>query len=195
MHSKSLECRNQCKFAMVAVAAVLAAQAGHSSTLTGDVISYTLTQGIPIQSGTVPVGSGPEVSVYGLSSLTVDLNAGVDGNIFEFLSESAYFSFNGIGPDPVVWTFSDLQFSDGSLLTGFEILSTLITSPISVVTTQDALTISYAPQDHRPGAMIRGQFMTSPIASQVPLPGTLLLLMSAIGIAAIAHFRPRLMTA
>lgn len=185
----------KCKFAMVAVAAVLAAQVGHSSTLSGDVISYTLTQGIPIQNGTVPVGSGPEVSVYGLSSLTVDLNAGVDGNIFEFLSESAYFSFNGIGPDPVVWTFSDLQFSDGSLLTGFEILSTLITSPISVVTTRDALTISYAPQDHRPGAMIRGQFMTSPIASQVPLPGAFLLLMPAIGMAAIARFRPRLMTA
>jgi hypothetical protein len=151
-----------------------------STVAPGDVY-FTLTQGIPLRAETVGITDGNDIDIG--AGRAVDLNFGPLGDQFRYFSPGSTFSFNGIGPNPqpVEWFFEGLEFTDGSVLVGFEILSDLIESPITIITTSNSLFISYAPQDHRPGDMILGRYLTEPI-SPVPLPASAVLLLGALAL-------------
>jgi hypothetical protein len=140
---------------------------GDNVTLTfapsGGSSSFTIRDGVDLQLGT----------------FAFDLNAGVDGMIFDF--QSAQRGFLGGSSS---FTVSSLLFEGGYSLTGFDLFQTNMTN-LAIFTTADSITFSYDPGDGStfPGTVIRGRYITN--EASVPEPATLVLFgLSLVGLAA-----------
>jgi hypothetical protein len=78
------------------------------------------------------------------------------------------------------FTLGSLDFTDGSVLTGFQLGSTLLTG-VSIAITAHGMTFSFTPPGTGaigPGTVFTGQFLTS----TVPAPATLTLALTALGL-------------
>jgi hypothetical protein len=156
---------------ILATCMTVASFCASASTLTGDEVTITTTPSV----FTMPltVGAGTDLSVgSGSGTFLFDLNRGPDGNRFTLTSVGSS-TFSGSNS----FTFSDLDFTDGSLLTGFNLLATSL-SGFSFSTTADSITFSYSNAFAADGVVIDGTFVTS---AAVPLPGTLPLVLLGLG--------------
>lgn len=163
--------------AILAAALVLGmAGAASASTLAGDTVSVNLTADSDFGTQSVVVGGGEEANYFGNQFL--DFNAGPGGDLFTIRSTSTFSSIDGVGGAPVVWTLTDLDFSDGKPLTGFEIVQNF--SNASAVVTADSVTISYEDIAIPSGVYFTGRFVTDGV-QRVPVPAALPLLAGALG--------------
>lgn len=158
----------------IVLAAVLAASSfagsASASVLTGDTVTLTFRP-LPYTQEFV-VGDGIDST---LKDFQFDLNAGADGNRFIFTSLSdAEFAFR------TSLTLSGLDFTDKSVLTGFNLVSTSLTN-FSFTTTADSITFNFTDDFAPQGTVIDGFFQTDAPSSQVPLPGSVPLLALGLG--------------
>lgn len=151
---------------IVVCSSLVAAIPASASTLNGDSLSITFQPGNNVLGANVTVGPGVDLTLGGF---TFDLNAGADGDEFIFMDGGGFFS----GSTSLV--LSDLDFSDGSSLVNFSLLSTSLTS-LSFVVGPDSLTFTYDNPGFGPnnGPAISGRFLTS---AAVPEPTTPLLIL------------------
>jgi PEP-CTERM motif len=157
----------------------------HASTLTGDTVAINLKGGfLPYGTQNVVVGAGPDGAfVNGTQSF--DLNAGTNGDLFTVSSNAAYTALTGTGR--VVWTLTDLNFSDGSPLIGFNIIESL--DPVTINSlTPTSVTFSYADTAIPAGTYFEAQFVTQVAA--VPEPSTwAMMILGFLGVGFMAYRR------
>ncbi|GGC66544.1 hypothetical protein GCM10011396_12050 [Undibacterium terreum] len=146
----------------------LASFGASASVLTGDTVTITFNPNVYTQSFTV--GAGDDLV---LQNFHYDLNGGVNGDRFTFTSTPQSGTFAGSSS----FTLSGLDFTDGSLLTGFNLISDSL-SNFSFTTTAHSITFNYSNSSAPIGTVIDGIFLTS---NAVPLPGTLPLLLLGLG--------------
>lgn len=153
-----------------------------ASVLTGDTVTITFNPGVYTRNFTVGAGTDFTVGVF-----RMDLNGGANGNEFTFNDGPGNGSFAGSSS----FTLSGLNFTDGSLLSGFTLISSLL-SDFSFSTTADSITFNYSNLVAPDGLVIDGLFNTGAAPSAVPLPSTLpltLLGLSALGLSLRARQR------
>lgn len=120
-----------------------------ASPLTGTQATFTFnTSGRQVTS---LVGVGDEFVFY---NFHIDLDAGA-GNQFLFSSTPDAGSFGGNSSI----TISGLHFTDGSILTGFQLISTNL-SDLFFTTTGDSLTFEYSNWLAPAGTVISGIYLT-----------------------------------
>jgi hypothetical protein len=153
-----------------ALAALSFAGSASASVLTGDTVTLTFR---PLSySLQFVVGDGTDLTV---NNFQFDLNGGADGNRFIFTTAN---DGDFVGRTSV--TLSGLDFTDKSVLTGFDLVSTSLTDFL-FTTTADSITFNFSDAFARQGTVIDGFFETAASSSQVPLPGTLPLLALGLG--------------
>ena len=173
------------KSVLVAVA-LLGAVAGNANaaTLTGVSVSIRLESingltGVATDFGTrtVLVDGGGEDGNFFTTQL-FDFDAGANGNEFTVRSTQSFSAITSPA-NLVRWTLSGLNFTDGSILTGFTGLG-----PFGDFTTEigpTSLVITYQDRPIPTGIYFRGIFETSSdIVSTVPVPAALPLLTTAL---------------
>ncbi|MEO0634059.1 MAG: VPLPA-CTERM sorting domain-containing protein [Pseudomonadota bacterium] len=164
---------------LIVAAGLLAAStfAASAATLTGDSVTVNLTANSNFGTQTVVVGVGPDANYFG--NQNVDLNAGISGDILTLSSTSTFGSIDGVGGDPVVWTFGDLDFSGGETLIGFNFIQSF--SNVVATITANSLTLTYDDVAIPSGIYLQGQFVTSGSQTPaVPLPASALLLLGGL---------------
>lgn len=159
-----------------------------AATLTGDDVNVAIKN---LGTGSVEVGTGADLRLFGVS---VDLDAGSDGSKFSWTT-SKFESFGGYN----VWSFSDLDFDDGSNLIGFIVAENAFDG-LSIDVTSDSLTFSFDESStFDKGVVLSGTFVTDSSVRQapqppasVPLPATApLLLLGAAGMMALRRRKSR----
>lgn len=153
-----------------------------SSTLAGDYVVLSIPT-LGVTAGTNVV-SGLDVAKGGIGW---DLNTGANGNGFAMVSGGSY---------PIVgtssFTFSSLDFSDGSSLIGFENLVSVFANTV-VTFTSRSITFTFTDGPITEGTLISGTFVTDapilPPSTTVPLPASVPLMASAFGALAFAARR------
>ncbi len=146
---------------------VLAPGFASASVLTGDTVSYTANPSI---FGPVNVLVQPGIDLT-FGAFNWDFDGGAAGNTFTFSATVA-----GALASSDSFTLGSLDFTDGSVLTGFQLDSTLLTG-VSLAIAAHSLTVSYILPANPgnfigPGIVFSGEFLTS----AVPEPATLALL-------------------
>lgn len=157
-----------------------------AATLTGDEINVAIKG---VGTGTIEVGSGADLSLAGV---VLDFDAGSNGMQLSWTT-SKLESFGAYN----VWTFSDLDFDDGSDLVGF-LVSQNEFDDLTIDVTSDSLTFTFDEgSSFDTGLLLSGTFLTDkatlqapPPPSSVPLPATApLLLLGAAGMMALRRRR------
>lgn len=141
-----------------------------ASVLTGDTVTFTANPGVfgPVAA---LVGAGTDLTA---GAFRFDFNAGA-GDAFSWISSPGA---GGLAGSTSI-TISDMDFTDGSSLVGFQVDSTLL-SGVSISTTADSLTISYTSVGLiGPGTVISGRYVTTAV---VPIPATLPLVLAGLGL-------------
>lgn len=133
-----------------------------ASVLTGD--NVTITFNPSVYTTSFIVGSGVDLDIQ---NFHFDLDAGAGGNEFLFTSTPDAGSFAG----STSFTLSGLNFTDGSLLAGFDLISSSL-SDFSFSSTADSITFSYSNSSAPVGTVVNGRFVT---INAVPEPETLAL--------------------
>ncbi|SFR02266.1 VPLPA-CTERM sorting domain-containing protein [Poseidonocella sedimentorum] len=147
-----------------------------AATLEGDSVTIHLFAEFSWGTYTRTVGPGEDGDI---SSLSYDLNAGPDGDLFTLRSKGAYCGLNcSTPPTPVVWTLLGLDFVGGQPLTDFEIVQGFSDATVSF--TDSSVTITYTDDSLSPGIFFQGRFVTEPL-SAVPLPASFPLVLAGLG--------------
>jgi hypothetical protein len=160
-----------------------------AATLSGDMIDVTI-HGLGSQS--VLVGSGTDFKLLGI---TLDFDAG-SGNMNLAWTSNKLGTFHQY----TSWTFSDLDFDDGSDLVGFLVTGTQFAG-LSVSVTADSISFDFDQHaTFNTGSVLSGTFITdAPSARQqlappaaIPLPATApLLVLGAAGLVALRRRKSR----
>ncbi|MFD1696442.1 VPLPA-CTERM sorting domain-containing protein [Roseibium aestuarii] len=163
----------------------LGTMSASASTLLNDIVAINLKADANYGSFVKTVGAGAEATYF--SALSVDMNAGAGGDLLQISSTRSASSIDETNLFPVVWTFSLLNFSDGSVLSGFEVITSAF-SDLVVDFGPDWLTLSYADATVPEGTLISGRFITTPVTQAIPLPAPALLVLTGIaGLAAVGR--------
>ncbi len=156
----------------------------------GDAVSIEggiLTPGFnPVREDFFTVGAGIDFSFAPGASFTYDMNAGINGDEFLFVSPNNTGQGIFFNPFPEYLILKNLDFVGGVPLVGFELFDTGVLQNLSVLsTTSNSVTIrwdsgnagsSYAAGD----TLIAGRFLTE--VSAVPLPAALPLFGSGLAV-------------
>jgi hypothetical protein len=159
-----------------------------AATLTGD----TITQTDPTGTHSVLVGTGVDLTE---AFLTFDYDAGTLGNEFIMAVGDATGPFFGAytsAPVTSTITLSDLSFSGGQVLTGFNVLSSIF-GPITVdILSSTSLSLSFFDGATIPTGnteLLTGDFITGPAAT--PVPAALPLFATGLGALGLLGWRKR----
>jgi len=139
--------------------------------ITGDSVIFQADPGVfgPVA---VTVGAGTDLIT---ENFTFDFNAGIGNDVFNWSS-----SPGGSLAGSTSVTLSDMDFVGGALLTGFSLISTVL-SDLTWSTTSDSITFFYTSTGIvGPGRILVGQY-------KVPEPGTLAIL--ALGLLGLGALR------
>lgn len=150
-----------------------------ASTLAGDTVTLTFQPGND-SLGTFSVGPGIDRT---LGNFQFEMNGGLAGDEFRFDDNGGFFSAS------TSLVLSSLDFSDGSDLSGFSLISSSLSS-LTWSNTSNSLTFFFDDPGHGPnnGPAIHGSFLTTAVME----PGTLLLFAAgALGFAAVARHKFR----
>lgn len=159
------------KKTLALLAALALPAAAAASTLTGDEVTIEFNPG-SIYTSTFTVGSGVDDSI---NNFQLNADAGVHGSQFHWTGINAGGSLAGA----TSFTFSDLDFTDGSTLIGFKIKTTLLDDVVASVT-NGVLTVSWSTTGIvGPGPILHGQYITT---SVVPLPASAPLILAGLGV-------------
>lgn len=154
---------------LLALFIAFAPQISFTATLMGDEVLLTFDPTNYARTGIVGAEFDIEQGVF-----LFDFNAGIAGDRFSWIAQDT----GGFG-GATGFTLSGLDFSDGMLLTGFEISDTLLQGltfshdarSLSVFWTNDPLT------GVGPGSVLSGRFLTTQVMAPVPIPAALPLLL------------------
>jgi hypothetical protein len=140
-----------------------------ASTVTGDTVTLAYGPSVfgPVS---IVVGAGNDFTV---GNFNYDFNGGAGGDTFTWTANPA-----GALTGATSFTIGSLDFTDGSILTGFQLGSTLLTG-VSIAFTAHSMTDNFVTATGvGPGTVFTGQFLTS----VVPAPATLTLALTALGL-------------
>ncbi len=158
------------KKTLALLAALALPAAAAASTLTGDEVSIEFNPG-GTYSSTFTVGAGIDDEV---NNFQLNVDAGTHGKQFHWTAINAGGSLAGA----TSFTFSDLDFTDGSTLIDFEIKTTLLDDVVASVT-NGVLTVSWSTTGIvGPGPVLHGKYITS----VVPLPASAPLILAGLGV-------------
>lgn len=161
------------KILLAALAAAMIPGGAFASTLAGDDVSLTISGPGVLYIADFPAVAGVDESE---GVFQFDVDAGAGGDLFAWTSIG---NIAGQLAGANSMTLSDLDFSDGWTLTGFDVIQTLL-SGVTVSTTSHSVTVNWtSPTDVvGPGTVIVGQFLTEPPIqgpggpATVPLPAS-----------------------
>lgn len=165
---------------LIAGALLLVGSHSQAATLTGDTVGIALNASAP---GNSLVGAGVDLSI---GAIDFDLDTGLNGDQLEISVRGSFNSLSSGSGNPLTITFSDLDFSDGEVLTGFDNLFTVF-ADTTFSFTDNSLTFQMT-DGPVSGVVLSGTFVTSAVA--VPLPAAAPLLATAlIGVFALGRRR------
>ena len=168
------------KKAFLCLALSLSSCLAQASVLTGDSVVFQADPGV-IAPASATVGAGDE---FVFLNFRFDLDAGPGADGFSWVSEPGAGGL--AGSTSIV--LSDLDFTDGSSLVGFELFTTVL-SGLVITTTPDSISFAYTSSGLvGPGPILTGQFLTE---SAVPTPGTAALMLSALALVPLCSSRKR----
>lgn len=157
------------KKTLALLAALALPTSASASTLLGDEVSIIADPG-GIYSTTFTVDRGRDLAV---GNFRANVSAGANGDQFHW---SAVNSGGRLG-GATSFTFSDLDFTDGSTLVGFKIKTTLLDDVVATVS-NGVLTVSWSTKGIvGPGPVLHGKYITS----VVPLPASAPLILIGLG--------------
>jgi len=165
--------------AAVAATAILALPiSATAATLTGDTVTVTFNNG---RAQTFVVGQGSDAT---FGSTDFDLDGGGLGTEF-LVNVARTFEIFGGGAG---FTISDLNFSDGEILVGFDLTTTVFQDTV-VSFTKDSLTIDFTDGPNGPDVVLAGTFITA--VAPVPLPAGMPLALAGFGLLGLLKRRQR----
>lgn len=154
-----------------AVAAFMMATAGTAATLTGDTITFD-APGATFASNDL-IGAGVD---WVDGTIEYDLDYGIEGDQLRIDTGSGCGEYACSGVTTL--TFSDLDFSGGALLVGFNILSEPQLDVTALVIDGSTLQLSYTEGTVVPGNFLVGEYVFD--TAPVPLPAGAALLLEDV---------------
>lgn len=174
---------------LLGIAFAIAGTAASAATLTGDSIDFDIYAGGGVVDSYAGIAVGAGVDhVQGAHDIDLDFNTGSENDGFVMtLTPGSYCGFWFCDDGTVELVFSDLDFSGGASLIGFDLTGHTITPTVTILG-PDAIKFSFADSDYtsRNGLFFEGRFITT---AAVPLPAGAILLLSALGMGGIAARR------
>ncbi|MEX0852077.1 MAG: VPLPA-CTERM sorting domain-containing protein [Bauldia sp.] len=162
----------------------VSAGAAHAATLTGDVINQMISNPTTslILDNNVLVGPGVDLTIAN-TNFDFDFASGLVGDEYVLsINAGSYGGLLTVSGGVTTILLSNLDFSDGEHLVGFNVFESLFVLTNAILT-PNSMSISFddvAFSSDVAFNFIRGQFVTEPIAP-VPLPAALPLFAGAVG--------------